>query len=413
MRKILLIFSVVMACLTSCKNDDEPEVTKPVNTSRTVLVYMSGENNLTMQYGIPYLQNDINEMLEGSKTLADNQCLLVYVDVAKSAELPYLARVKNGMLVDSVSISDMNISDKDEYSCNPNVMESVIRYAFNNYPSEKSDYGLVLWGHSTGWLIEDSIPYTAMARRGAYGGDTGNNRTDSQGVYWLNIPTMAKLLGKLPHLKYIFADCCNFQCVETAYELRNQTDYIIGSPAEIPGTGAPYATVVPALFDETMFWKSITDKYYEQGNSYEQVPLSVIKTSEMENLAQATRQVLSTFVPQQEEPYPNMSRLIHYYYDYRRYKFYDMNDFILKYASAEDYTTWKTALDKAVVYKLMATRWVTNVRWGDYYSDFTMSEEKYGGISMFVPQWNYMTSINDEIKKLGWYKAAGLQELGW
>lgn len=412
MRKIILLLTAAIACLTACSGDDEPEVIRTLKTSRTVLVYMSGENNLTYHNGYTYLQNDIYELLNGSKQIADDECLLVYVDAAKK-ELPYLARMKDGALVDSVSISDMNISNSDEYSSDPNVMEKVIRYAFNKYSSEKSEYGLVLWGHCSGWLMHDSIPYTAMGRRLAYGGDTGTNSVNSEGFYWLNIPTMAKMLGKLPHLKYIFADCCNFQCVESAYELRNVTDYIIGSSAEIPGDGAPYSTVVPALFDKTTYWKSIADRYYEQSSKNMQVPLSVIKTSEMEQLAQATRQVLSTFVPQIEGKYPDMTGLIHYFYDSSRYRFYDMNDFILKYAATDDYTTWKKSFDKAVVYKLMATRWMTNVSWTSYYTDFLVTEEKYGGVSMFVPQWRYQTKINDEIKQMAWYSAAGLEELGW
>ena len=38
------------------------------------------------------------------------------------------------------------------------------------------------------------------------------------------------------------------QSVEVVYQLRNRADYFIGSPTEIPGPGAPYEVVVPALF---------------------------------------------------------------------------------------------------------------------------------------------------------------------
>ena len=56
-------------------------------------------------------------------------------------------------------------------------------------------------------------------------------------------------------------NCCNFMCLEVLYELRNVTDYIIGSPAEIPDQGAPYDEIVPDMFADGRFYTSIIDKY--------------------------------------------------------------------------------------------------------------------------------------------------------
>ena len=400
--KKLFIALLGLATLTACQKDDKEEVVK---AERTVLVYMAGENGLTS-----YINDELKEMMFGSKSIGNNN-LLVYVDRGGgSSELPYLARIKDGKLGDSISIADMSISKQDEYACDPKVMESVIRYAFQKFPSRNNDYGLVLWGHACGWMIEtDSIPYTAMGRK-AYGIDNGNNGSSDYGK-WMNIPTMAKLLSKLPHLTFIFADCCNFQCLEDAYELRNVTDYIIGSPAEIPGVGAPYKTVVPAMFETNTFYTSIVDRYYEQRAGGHDLPLSVIKTDKMEDLANATRIVLKSFAGQFEGSYPNMDDVIHYYYTYR---FYDANDFVLKYASESDYQAWKQAFDQVVIYKKMGKEWMTNHSWSAYYQDFEMTEEKYGGVSMFVPQsWSGYYQYNRDIKQMKWYYAAGYSEVGW
>ena len=35
---------------------------------------------------------------------------------------------------------------------------------------------------------------------------------------------------------------------EVGYELRDVTSYLIGSPSEIPGYGAPYDVIIPQLF---------------------------------------------------------------------------------------------------------------------------------------------------------------------
>lgn len=419
--KKLLIAICAVAMLAACHKDDTEE--NEVKADRTVLVYISGECSLW-----DYIDYDMDEMKIGSLSIGNNN-LLVYVDNATTGEIPWLARINKGQITDSVSFTEiakvMNLDPAeslvkgDPYSSEAQVMEGVLRYAFQKFPSKNNDYGLVLWGHGSGWLIKDSIPYTAMARQKAYGIDNGRNDKQygsADNGKWLNIPSMAKLLSKLPHLSFIFCDCCNMMCLEVAYELRNVTDYLIGTPAEIPGVGAPYNTVVPAMFEKTTFWKSIVDYYFKQRAGGFDVPLSVIQTNGMENLANATKTVLKNSASKIGEGYPNTSGLIYYYYDSSSHQvFFDANDFILKYADTNEYNSWKQVLDKTVIYKKMATSWMINKNsWPNYYGNyFTVTEEKYGGVSMFVPTYIQQTTDNKDIQQMQWYKAAGYNEIGW
>ena len=99
-----------------------------------------------------------------------------------------------------------------------------------------------------------------------------------------------------------------------------------------------------------------------------------------------------------------------------------MND-IIRWATVNDqtaYNTWKAALDQAVIYKKMSTFWHANYLESDYteksFYDFTVTEEAYGGVSMFFPLEKYnngITNFNKDIKKMGWYYAVGWSELGW
>lgn len=419
--KKLLIAICAVAMLAACHKDDTEE--NEVKADRTVLVYISGECSLW-----DFIDDDLKEMKAGSQSIGDNN-LLVYVDNATDGEIPWLARINKGQIADSVSFTEiakaMNLNPTasfvkdDPYSSEAQVMEGVLRYAFQKFPSKNNDYGLVLWGHGSGWLIKDSIPYTAMARQKAYGIDNGRNDKQYGSAdkgKWLNIPSMAKSLSKLPHLSFIFCDCCNMMCLEVAYELRNVTDYLIGTPAEIPGVGAPYNTVVPAMFEKTTFWKSIVDYYFKQRAGGFDVPLSVIQTNGMENLANATKTVLKNSASKIGEGYPNTSGLIYYYYDSSSHQvFFDANDFILKYADTNEYNSWKQVLDKTVIYKKMATSWMINKNsWPNYYGNyFTVTEEKYGGVSMFVPTYIQQTTDNKYIQQMQWYKAAGYNEIGW
>jgi hypothetical protein len=135
MKKILMMLTLTVVLVACHSNDDGG---KEVQPERTVIIYMAGENNLTIK-----AWNNLQLMKEGSKTLADNQCLLVYVDRSHPSELPYLARLRGGMLTDSVNLKDMGISTQDEYASDPHVFEDVLRYAVSHHTATK-DYGLVL-----------------------------------------------------------------------------------------------------------------------------------------------------------------------------------------------------------------------------------------------------------------------------
>ena len=237
----------------------------------------------------------------------------------------------------------------------------------------------------------------------------------------MNIPDMAKALAVVPKLEFIFADCCDFQSVESAYELRDVTNYIMASPAEIPGEGAPYSTLVPTMFSKSeTFYQQMADAYYAQVMYGWRVPLSVIRTSAMEALAAATKKALASFVPSlPDSRYPDVNGLI-YYFDKT---LIDMNDFMMRHAATDEYEAWKQVFDKAdnaaVAYKKFAYPWQANhVTFGD----FTASEERYGGVSMYVPMdaSKYSSDIRDviaiqnkNIHKMAWYQAAGLADLGW
>lgn len=392
-----LVFLICLALLSACCKDDDESIPQ----TRTVLIYMSAENSLSYDS-----ESDLQEIFEGSQALTDDDNLLVYYDRAKTDELPWLARIVKGQLRDSVSIADMQISDKDEYASGPEVFEKVLSYAFSHYPAN-AGYGLTLWGHATGWLREDSL-----ARSRAYGVDNGSNSTYYDSGYWMNIPTIRQALEKLPHLEFIFADCCNFMCLESIYELSEVTDYIVGSPAEIPDIGAPYDKVVPEMFKRRDAAKGIMTKYAEDEPNY--LPLSIANTTEVDALAEATRTVLKAIYSRLDTEYPNMEGLIHYYNEYRgRYLtyyniFYDAGDFVKKFATDAEYKEWKQALDRVITDKVFSTCWTTNKSWSSHYSDFEMTEERFHGVSMYVPEdpkYGYHERYNKDLKLFGWYYA--------
>ena len=177
-----------MMSFTACSSEDDVLMETKGNVSldtsqyataeRTVLVYLAGKNNLSES-----LQTNLEQMKAGSKAgskCIGNNTLLAFVRRDIQGEQPWLARVSNGELTDSVSLDDMGISTSNMQACNPELMEQVLQYAFNYYPA--NEYGLVLGGHSTGWLIEQEPGDTR-----AFGVDNGDGYTySSRNRRWIN-----------------------------------------------------------------------------------------------------------------------------------------------------------------------------------------------------------------------------------
>ena len=411
----------VAAGILSCGHDDVPEE-DPI-AECTVLIYMAAENNLSS-----FATNDLKEMKKASLSLSNNQKLIVYVDQADTIP-PFFARIKDGQFVDSISVEESLTAD-------PAVLESALRYMRTNYPSQS--YGLVLWGHASGWLISnDSVVYNKSR---AYGGDSGNNSSSLSVKYWMNIPSMAKAIANgmdQTRLKFIMGDCCNFGCVEVAYELRKLTDYLIGSPAEVPDEGAPFDLVIPQMYSKSEdFYKGIINQYYQyykeafidkpkrykntsdgdlQGYS---VPLVAVKTAELDGLATATAQLCQT-IHDQLTPTGDLDFTNKLYYAMNgsyRYS-YDMYNMLKYHAPSTAFSNWTTAFWKAVPYRVTSNRWLTgNYQLGTDMLSFNEEDSNCGVLSMFFPRTIYKNTNpnwNNSIKKFQWNNVIHWEDYEW
>ena len=400
----------LLLLLSSCEKDNnEDEPTGPAK--RTVIVYMASENNLGSST-YRFADNDTSEMIVGSKLIGKDCNLIAFIDKAETNNTPSIWKFEGGK---KTLLKQYN---EDFYSSDPARIKEVLEWAAQQYPAKS--YGLVLWGHASAWVIESDTIATSSAKapRKAYGRDTGDNTGKGNNVgKWINIPTLAKTLEGLNFkLDYIFADCCNMSNAETAYELRKATPLFIASPAEIPGNGAPYDKLVPHLFSTaSSFAKDIVNTYADAYNS--QIPLAVIETAQMEQLANATRVILSTIEPTRDKEL-NFTGLVYNDGDRRvgLCTLYDMGDFLLQNATADNYRQWKQAFDKAVTYRRFGATWLSSGHVD--FSLFKATEEKESGMSMYIPRqlydnYAYSSTYNGTYNKMQWYWAVNWQNYGW
>ncbi len=418
MKYLLSLISVALLFTACSKDNDEPGFER-TKATRAVLIYMAGENNLTNDV-YRFLKEDLLEMVEGSKLLSDNQRVFVFVDSLVTNKdykgTPYITEIHGGKTYDRKKY------ESDFYSSDPAKFREVVSWMTTNV--EADSYALVLWGHASGWLVSpDTIASTNAGRR-AYGQD--KNTDVSGGEKWMNITQMAKALDGLPKMDFIFADCCNMMCAEVGYELRNATDYLIGSPAEIPGWGAPYHIILPYFFKKgSDLYKGIIDTYYDYyldyytnhtqyGLSGYSVPLSVIDTKYMEQLAQQTKSILTSYIP----PYPQELQLygLPYYWITTEPILYDMRAIIRNYVDTTDLDAWENVYKQAVPYYRMSGKWMT-VENG-YIKFYPELADNCGCVSMFIPQddtaytsGKYM--FNKTCNNFEWNRVMDWSRFGW
>ena len=226
MRYIIPLLALLLF-FTAC-SDDNNEPSAPAR--RTVLVYMIASNSLGSNERD--LQ-DLNEMDQAIEREGLNDCRWLVYRVGLEDDAPVLFEIKKGNR-GTAGHETLEVYDTTRgASVTRARMSKVIADAIRHAPA--SDYGLVLWSHSTGWA--PSLKTRSGAPRRVFGEDNGAT---------MSIDELARAIPA-GTFSWIYADACYMGAIEVAYQLRNCCRYFVGYPTEIPGRGMPYELTLPFL----------------------------------------------------------------------------------------------------------------------------------------------------------------------
>lgn len=398
---ILAVLTVitVTTVLVACNHNDEPDPVQEEDL-RTVLVYIAADNSLTS-----FAADDVAEMVSGFAAVdADKNNLLVYVDT--QSEKPFLYQItkdSKGAVVKKVLHEY-----QQQNSVYPTVMAEVYNRVFSAFPAKS--YGLVLWSHGDGWLPSPANISASKASTRWFGQD---------GTSYMDISSLNTALNSAPHFDFILFDACFMQSVEVAYELKDRADYFIGAPNEIPGPGAYYTELVPAMFSQANDLAStVAHGYYDyyagkytgqlgsNANWTMGVTVSVLKSSEVQALAAATAAILPKYITNGSAI--NVSSI--YSYDPRStYYYYDLKGLVQSLTSSDDQTlfsAWSDAFELAVPLHLTTDKTYSSFGYG------MISMSGSSGLSAYIPRSSYV-SLNTFYHSYAWYSAAGWSNTGW
>lgn len=397
---------LLLVLFVSCEGepvqpDALPDVIEKGDTARrTLLVYMMAENTLSQYAGL-----DVDEIAKAAVGVPSDCRLFVYVDDNKLPSLAQYFCMTDGR----AGSAGIDLFTEDVCSSDTAALACVLDLIINDYPTEVLD--VVLWSHGDGWLPDKArcVPMRSI------GVDNGKNIHSDYTVKAVEIEELAALLGSLPvKVGRLMFDACFMQGVEVAYALRNAVEWVIASPAEIPGDGAPYNSVVEAFFSSD----GVTDilDCYKAGYDGKEngVVLSAAYMPAMQGLADATYSNVCKYFNRDKrrdyiDVFSYLPGVVQGLYGAMPC-FYDANAVMCKYLTDVEYAAWSKALADAVPYV------VTTGSWYSAYLRKVCSVDMpvYSGISMFMPQASsWYELLNVDFAATEWYAAAGWLEAGW
>ena len=382
MKRFAAIFLTCLVALSSCVKLDTP---RPQSFSRTVLLYLACDGN-GLQW---YAEGDLANLVRGYlpiRTDKDEALLVFYDDGSENPALHRYYVTSEGLVYKEL----VKLYDNGFNSADTDNLKRVLDDVEYFYPSERR--GLILWSHGTGWLPPG---YYANPKEGR---SVSKSFAQEVGCE-MDIRDLADVLTR--HYEFILFDSCLMATVEVAYQLREKTDYLIASCAEILVDGFPYSTIGQDFFyDHTgkgpAALQDICKQYYDfynaQSGANRTATVSLIDCSKLDELAAVSRKIFAAH--KADMPLVNPSAVQHYYTGNKHW-FYDLTDYVKQFATESELSEFKAAMDRCVLSKY-ATEWILGV----------VQVRTHSGLSTYIPIEN-ATYLNSYYKTLDWTQDTG------
>lgn len=403
----IIISITILFPITSC-------IEKPAKDLdvQTFLIYAAGNNDLNA-----LLTNNIETLK--SRDFIPHQddkenILLVFRHIKGSIIDPQLIRLYKDKY-DTVQEEVLVEYDYSINSASAEFMHSVLAKANELFPAKNN--GLLISSHGSGWL--PSGFYKSPTSYQGTGGNSSPLSVDYQEYPSLeddpykdlvksvcisnnNEMNITDLASALPiHYDYIIFDCCLMGGIEVAYELKNSVDYLILSPAEVMGDGFPYYCMTNYLMKDDnipiakrleMLSTEFYNLYQSQSGTSQSATVSLIDCNKLEPLAESCREI---FANHTEEIASFKATDVQGYFRFNRHWFYDLEDYISRFATDSELFKFQSAIKDAVIYKAATQKFIT------------IDIVKYSGLSTYIyePNSHY---LNEFYKSLKWNMATQL-----
>ena len=393
--KRLWLCLVSALLLVACSNEI-PEVPAQKKSERTMLAYLVAQvDNPGIDLG-RLLRQNVVDMYVGLASSAKPSTLLVYyrpgyndplVESERGGESAVLSgpsllkfdfdgkRSINGKpVLSQTELSAHRVFEQAEIhpykesnhiATSPATMTQIFRDMVKMSPSES--YGLVFGSHGTGWMPGHSVETKS------FGEDRG---------YSIDIPVLAEVLKTVfakGDLEFILFDACMMAATEVFYELRDVTNYCVGSVMETPIDGFPYKSIMPTFYQNVVDYKKICDEFISHNETSPTAgwgTVAAVDCSKMQMLADWVKEALANTYPQWQGDY--FEKVQQYGHGHFKYFSFDVVDFF-RQLNGEAPSDLLQIMNQVVIAK--------NCLSGPEhkFGNLEIEGDKFCGIGMYIP----------------------------
>lgn len=302
------VLLIVVACgFSSCNNEEAVDINE-IN-KQTILVFMpwTGDNLSKVIF------KENLDSIEGTiiKARKLDGRLLVFLSTSETASDLYEVTYENG----KIKHNPIKTYNGKDYTTAAGIAQILNEVKTNAYAL---NYAMMVGCHGCGWTYKNdwtNYPYQAKMNFMQPGNANWSQGKHSPFVnFSSNTPTPpTRFFGNLNDMtnaidvedlaagiqeagikmQFILFDDCYMANVETAYELRRATNFLIASTSEVMLIGVPYQTVWHTLATPTPAYKKTIDAFNAYYKSYTSPygALSAIDCRKVERLAEVMLQI--------------------------------------------------------------------------------------------------------------------------
>lgn len=383
-----LLFTTLLIMVSCEKTYDLRNV-----TTKTVLVYMAADNNLSS-----HARSDINLMRSSMGVDLDYANLLVFVD--RQGLKPALLHIHD-YRIDTIRVYD------ELNSADASVLKDVINTVTDNWKAES--YGLVLWSHGMAWIPEPQMHAIADNHQWApmrTGPRTKTFASEDLPNNKYTCMEIDELADAIPDgvFDYIAFDACYMGSIEVAYALRKKARYIVSSSCEIVDDGFPYERVTRDFINGNLLkmCSEFYSAYYNKGGWNQTASISLVDTYGLDSLARCFKKIVAAH--KNEIDTFNISKIQHFD-RFNKHVMFDLEDFVDKLGTDKtDLREFRLQLDKCVLYK-NNTPYICS----DYPDDPNgIKMISFCGLSVYIPLSVYDSfGLNDDYRDTEWSRDTG------
>lgn len=350
-RNIMMLLCVFLSSfIVSCSKEDEPD-DEDYTKEKTIFVYMPWTGSAVNLYN--FFENNIDDIKKGiieQKGLKNTRLLILIANAPNRSHLINITYRKGRCYNDTLkTYNDGAMNSPAKMTALLNEIKRI---------SQTSIYSMMIGSHGVGWIYTGS---TSRSMLQSIEADRARNKMlglpiTRQTRYFggsdiqMNIDDLAEGIrnSNIHHLQFLLFDDCYMANIETAYELRNVTDYLIGCPTEIMGHGMPYYEMWKNLASiQPDYGKAVDGFYnfysnYEIGNvKYHYGTISVTDCRKVDNMMQVLTAINSRYRIGR-----NVDSNLQVLDGYRPAAFFDFADYIHRLCNNN--TVLKGQFDKAL-----------------------------------------------------------------